>query len=139
MTKEQFENAANTLNKDGVAGFSAGTWFSGRSPVPDSLIRQLGGAVSNDAGTQATYNSDAGDQEALQYVLDLKNKYSPTVSGAGDPKSRSFNRVKPRWLFMDRGTSATWKNWVSSAMRPCRSSAANMRSGPLTPIRRHNR
>jgi multiple sugar transport system substrate-binding protein len=90
MTKEEFEAAADALNKDGVAGFSVGTGFQA-AVLFQTLVRQLGGAVSNEAGTEATYNSDIGVQ-ALQYVKELKDKYSPTVSGAGDPEVKVFQQ-----------------------------------------------
>lgn len=92
MTKEEFEKAADTLNKNGVAGFSLGTGFQG-AVLFQTFIRQFGGAVSNNEGTKATYNSDAGVQ-ALQYVADLKKKYSPSVSGEGDPEVKVFQQGK---------------------------------------------
>ncbi len=90
MTKEEFEAAADALNKEGVSGFSVGTGFQG-AVLFQTLVRQLGGAVSNETGTEATYNSDIGVQ-ALQYVKELKDKYSPTVSGAGDPEVKVFQQ-----------------------------------------------
>lgn len=92
MTKEQFETAVETLNKDGVAGISIGTAFQ-TSAWFQALIRQFGGAMANADGTQATYNSDAG-VKALQYIADLRSKYSPGPSGAGDPEVKVFQQGK---------------------------------------------
>lgn len=92
MSKADFEKAADTLNKNGVAGVAIGTGFQGAT-LFQALIRQFGGAVSDEKGTKATYNSDAG-VKALQYVADLKKKYSPAISGAGDPEVKVFQQGK---------------------------------------------
>jgi multiple sugar transport system substrate-binding protein len=90
MSKADFENAIETLNKDGVAGISIGTGFQ-TSAWFQALIRQFGGTMANEDGTAATYNSDAGVQ-ALQYIADLRSKYSPGPSGAGDPEVKVFQQ-----------------------------------------------
>ncbi len=92
MTKAEFEKAIETLNKNGVAGISIGTAFQ-TSAWFQALIRQFGGAMANADGTQATFNSDAGVQ-ALEYLADLKKKYSPGPSGAGDPEVKVFQQGK---------------------------------------------
>jgi multiple sugar transport system substrate-binding protein len=92
MTREEFETAVETLNKDGVAGISLGTAFQ-TSAWFQALIRQFGGTMANADGTKATYNSDAGVQ-ALQYIADMRQKYSPGPSGAGDPEVKVFQQGK---------------------------------------------
>ncbi|WP_161668791.1 ABC transporter substrate-binding protein [Kallotenue papyrolyticum] len=90
MSREQFEQAAETLNKDGVMGIAIGTAFQAAT-LFQTLIRQAGGQIVSDDGTQATYNSEQGVQ-ALQYLRDLKQKYSPQISGAGDPEVTAFQQ-----------------------------------------------
>ena len=92
MTREQFEQAAQATNKDGVMGVAIGTAFQAGA-LFQQLIRQFGGSLVNEDGTQATYNSEAG-VEALTYLRDLKQKYSPQVSGAGDPEVKIFQQGK---------------------------------------------
>lgn len=92
MSKADFEKAVETLNKDGVAGISLGTTFQ-TSAWFQALIRQFGGTMANADGTKAAYNSDAG-VKALQYIADMKKKYSPGPSGAGDPEVKVFQQGK---------------------------------------------
>ncbi len=92
MSKADFEKAVETLNKNGVAGISIGTAFQ-TSALFQMLIRQYGGAMATEDGTKATFNSDAG-VKALQYLADMKKKYSPQPSGAGDPEVKVFQQGK---------------------------------------------
>lgn len=92
MNKEQFEQALEALNKDGVQGIALGNAFQG-STLFWTFLRQFGGNIANDEGTEATYNSEAG-VEALTYLNDLKQKYSPSISGAGDPEVKIFQQGK---------------------------------------------
>jgi multiple sugar transport system substrate-binding protein len=90
LSREAFEEVLSKLKASGVQpiavgdGFNGATWFQ-------SLIRQFGGALTNDEGTEVTYASDAGVQ-ALEYTHDLKQQYSPDVSGAGDPEVGVFKQ-----------------------------------------------
>ncbi len=90
MTKEEFEAAAEALNKDGVAGVAIGTHFGGENMF-ETLVEQFGGSVVNEDGTEATFNSDEGVR-ALTYLRDLQQKYSPTISGQGDPQVTAFQQ-----------------------------------------------
>jgi len=90
MTREEFEAAAEALNKDGVAGIAIGTLYSGETFF-DMLLRQFGGSLANEEGTEATYNSEAG-VEALTYLQELKQKYSPQIQGQGDPEVTQFQQ-----------------------------------------------
>lgn len=92
MNREEFEKAADALNKDGVAGIAIGTLFSGET-LFDTLIRQFGGSLSNAEGTEATFNSDEG-VEALTYLREMKQKYSPQIQGQGDPEVTQFQQGK---------------------------------------------
>ncbi len=92
MTKDEFEKAADAMNKDGVAGISLGNAFQG-STLFWTMLRQFGGTVVNADGTQAAYNSEQGVQ-ALTYLNDLKRKYSPSTNGAGDPEVKIFQQGK---------------------------------------------
>ena len=92
MTKAEFEKAVDTLNKNGVAGIAIGNLFSSGT-LFHTLLRQFGGAMSDEAGTKATYNSDAG-VKALQYINDMRKKNTPDISGAGDPEVKVFQQGK---------------------------------------------
>jgi multiple sugar transport system substrate-binding protein len=92
MSKADFEAALEKLastNPD-VAPIAIGTAFQGAT-LFQTLIVQFGGSLANPEGTQATFNSDAGVQ-ALTYVNDLKQKYSPDISGSGDPEVNVFKQ-----------------------------------------------
>lgn len=90
MTREEFEAALTALEESGVTPISIGTAFQGAT-LFQSLIKQFGGALVSDDGTTVTFNSDAGVQ-ALTYVNDLKQKYTPEVSGPGDPEVQLFKQ-----------------------------------------------
>jgi multiple sugar transport system substrate-binding protein len=89
-TKAEFEDALAKLEASGVQPIAIGTTFQAAT-LFQSLIAQFGGSLTDPEGTQATYNSDAAVQ-ALQYVKDLKDKYSPDISGAGDPEANVFKQ-----------------------------------------------
>jgi multiple sugar transport system substrate-binding protein len=97
MTKAEFEQAVDALNKDGIAGVSLGTAFQ-TGAFFQMLIRQFGGDLTNDAGTEVTYNSDQGVQ-AVTYMRDLKQKTTPQVNGAGDPEVKLFQQQKAAMVF----------------------------------------
>lgn len=90
MNQQEFEAAAEALNKDGVAGVAIGTLFNGETMF-DTVLNQYGGGASNEEGTEAAFNSEAGVR-ALTYVRDLKQKYSPSLSGQGDPEVKQFQQ-----------------------------------------------
>ncbi len=92
LSKAEFEKDVDALNKNGVAGISLGNAFQAAA-LFQGLIRQFGGSMANDDGTKATFNSDAGVR-ALTYLNDLKKKYSPAPSGAGDPEVKVFQQGK---------------------------------------------
>jgi multiple sugar transport system substrate-binding protein len=97
MTKAEFEQAVDALNKDGIAGVSLGTAFQ-TGAFFQMLIRQFGGDLTNAAGTEVTYNSDQGVQ-AVTYMRDLKQKTTPQVNGAGDPEVKLFQQQKAAMVF----------------------------------------
>jgi multiple sugar transport system substrate-binding protein len=90
MTREEFEAALTALEESGVTPISIGTAFQGAT-LFQSFIRQFGGQLVSEDGTQAEFNSDAGVQ-ALTYINDLKQKYTPEVSGPGDPEVQLFKQ-----------------------------------------------
>ncbi len=92
MSREDFEAALTALQESGVQPISIGTEFQGAT-LFQSFIVQFGGAIANEEGTEATYNSEAGVQ-ALEYVNQLKQQYSPDVSGTGDPEVQGFKQEK---------------------------------------------
>ena len=99
MGREEFEGALETLastNAD-VAPIAIGTAFQGATMF-QTLIKQFGGALVSDDGTTATFNSPEG-VEALTYVNDLKQQYSPEISGAGDPEVNVFKQGQAAIVF----------------------------------------
>lgn len=89
-TREQFEDALAKLEAINVTPVSLGTAFQAAA-LWQALIRQYGGALTDEAGTTATYNSEAGVQ-ALERIKELRDKYTPDVSGAGDPEVNVFKQ-----------------------------------------------
>jgi multiple sugar transport system substrate-binding protein len=89
-TREQFEDALAKLEAINVTPVSLGTAFQAAA-LWQALIRQYGGALTDDAGTTATYNSDAG-VKALEKIKELRDKYTPEVSGSGDPEVNVFKQ-----------------------------------------------
>src|SRR6266498_2008397 len=74
-TREQFEDALAKLEAIKVTPVSLGTAFQAAA-LWQALIRQYGGALTDEAGTKATYNSDAG-VKALEKIKELRDKYTP--------------------------------------------------------------
>ena len=91
-TWQEFEQDADKLTQNGVMGASIGTAFDG-STLFQTLLAQYGGTQVNQDATEATYNSEAG-VKALTYLRDLKKKYSPKISGTGDPEVTPFRQGK---------------------------------------------
>lgn len=89
-TREQFEDALAKLEAINVTPLSLGTAFQAAA-LWQALIRQYGGALTDEAGTTATYNSDAG-VKALERIKELRDKYTPDVSGTGDPEVNVFKQ-----------------------------------------------
>jgi len=89
MTREEFEAAAEALTKDGVTGVAVGTL----DVLFETILEQFGGTVVNEDGTEATFNSPEG-VEALTYLRDLRQKYSPNTGGEGDPELTLFLQGK---------------------------------------------
>lgn len=89
-TREQFEDALSKLEASGVTPLSLGTAFQGAA-LWQALIRQYGGSLTDEAGTTATYNSEAGVQ-ALERIKELRDKYTPEISGGGDPEVNVFKQ-----------------------------------------------
>ena len=89
-TREEFEDALAKLEASGVTPVSLGSAFQAAA-LWQALIRQYGGSLTDEAGTTATYNSEAGVQ-ALERIKELKDKYTPEVSGTGDPEVNVFKQ-----------------------------------------------
>jgi len=89
-TREEFEDALAKLEGSGVTPLSLGTAFQAAA-LWQALIRQYGGSLTDEAGTTATYNSEAGVQ-ALERIKELRDKYTPDVSGTGDPEVNVFKQ-----------------------------------------------
>ena len=89
-TREQFEDALAKLEAINVTPVSLGTAFQAAA-LWQALIRQYGGALTDEAGTTATFNSEAGVQ-ALERIKELRDKYTPDISGAGDPEVNVFKQ-----------------------------------------------
>ena len=89
-TREEFEDALAKLEESGVTPLSLGTAFQGAA-LFQALIRQYGGSLTDETGTTATYNSEAGVQ-ALEKIKELRDKYTPEVSGTGDPEVNVFKQ-----------------------------------------------
>lgn len=92
LQRADFEALLEKLQASGVQPIAIGTAFQGAT-LFQTFIRQFGGALTNEEGTQVTYNSEAGVR-ALEYVRDLKAKYSPDISGAGDPEVGVFKQAR---------------------------------------------
>lgn len=90
MTREEFESALATLAESGVQPIAIGTNFQAET-LFQTLIQQFGGGLTNEEGTEALFNSEAGVQ-ALEYINELKQQYSPEISGTGDPEVNVFNQ-----------------------------------------------
>jgi multiple sugar transport system substrate-binding protein len=73
-----------------VTPLSLGTAFQAAA-LWQALVRQYGGSLTDEAGTKATYNSDAA-VKALERIKELRDKYTPDVSGSGDPEVNVFKQ-----------------------------------------------
>ena len=89
-TREEFEDALAKLEASGVTPLSIGTAFQAAA-LWQALIRQYGGSLTDESGTTATYNSEAAVQ-ALERIKELRDKYTPEVSGTGDPEVNVFKQ-----------------------------------------------
>ena len=89
-TREQFEDAVAKLEAINVTPVSLGTAFQAAA-LWQALIQQYGGSLTDEAGTKATYNSEAG-VKALEKIKELRDKYTPDVSGTGDPEVNVFKQ-----------------------------------------------
>ena len=89
-TSEQFEDALAKLEAIDVTPVSIGTAFQAAT-LFQGLIRQYGGALTDEEGTTATYNSEAG-VKALEKIKELRDKYTPDISGTGDPEVNVFKQ-----------------------------------------------
>ncbi len=89
-TQAEFEDALAKLEASGVTPLSLGTAFQAAA-LWQALIRQYGGSLTNPEGTKATYDSEAA-VKALQKIKELKDKYTPDISGAGDPEVNAFKQ-----------------------------------------------
>jgi multiple sugar transport system substrate-binding protein len=89
-TREEFEDALAKLEASGVTPISLGTAFQAAA-LWQALIRQYGGSLTDEAGTTATFNSEAGVQ-ALERIKELRDQYTPEISGGGDPEVNVFKQ-----------------------------------------------
>jgi multiple sugar transport system substrate-binding protein len=89
-TSAEFEDALAKLEASGVTPLSLGNAFQAAA-LFQALIRQYGGALTDEAGTTATYNSEAG-VKALEKIKELKDKYTPDIAGTGDPEVNAFKQ-----------------------------------------------
>lgn len=96
-TQQEFEDALSKLEASGVSPIAIGTNFQAET-LFQTLIQQFGGALTNEDGTQATYNSEAGVQ-ALTYLNQLKQAHSPDISGTGDPEVNVFKQGQAAIVF----------------------------------------
>ncbi|HEX6033532.1 MAG TPA: ABC transporter substrate-binding protein [Anaerolineales bacterium] len=96
-TREEFEDALAKLEASGATPVSIGTAFQAAA-LWQALIRQYGGSLTDEAGTTATYNSEAAVQ-ALERIKELRDKYTPEVSGTGDPEVNVFKQGNVGMVF----------------------------------------
>jgi len=89
-TREQFEDALAKLEAIDVTPVSIGTAFQAAT-LFQGLIRQYGGALTDPEGKTATYNSEAA-VKALEKIKELRDKYTPDISGTGDPEVNVFKQ-----------------------------------------------
>src|SRR5688572_30070946 len=96
-TSAEFEDALAKLEASGVTPLSLGTNFQAAA-LFQALIRQYGGSLTDEAGTTATYNSEAAVQ-ALEKIKELRDKYTPDVAGTGDPEVNLFKTGEAAIVF----------------------------------------
>jgi multiple sugar transport system substrate-binding protein len=73
-TREEFEQAAASMTADGNYGFMITTGFP-VAQIFQQLLHQFGGSEFNEAGTEVTWNSEAGVQ-ALEWMRNAQQQYS---------------------------------------------------------------
>ncbi|HSK88776.1 MAG TPA: extracellular solute-binding protein, partial [Anaerolineales bacterium] len=96
-TNEQFEDALAKLEAIDATPLAMGTNFEAET-FWVALLRQYGGSQTDAEGTTATYNSEAGVR-ALEKVKELHDKYTPDVSGTGDPEVNVFKQGNVGMVF----------------------------------------
>ena len=96
-TSAEFEDALAKLEASGVTPLSLGNAFQAAA-LFQALIRQYGGSLTDEAGTTATYNSEAG-VKALEKIKELKDKYTPDIAGTGDPEVNFFKEGNVGMVF----------------------------------------
>lgn len=96
-TREEFEDALTKLEASGVTPLSLGNAFQAAA-LFQALIRQYGGALTDEAGVTATYNSEAG-VKALEKIKELKDKYTPDIAGTGDPEVGLYKQGEAAIVF----------------------------------------
>jgi multiple sugar transport system substrate-binding protein len=96
-TREEFEDALAKLEASGVTPLSLGNAFQAAA-LFQALVRQYGGTLTDEAGTTATYNSEAG-VKALEKIKELKDKYTPDIAGTGDPEVNFFKEGNVGMVF----------------------------------------
>ena len=96
-TSAEFEDALAKLEASGVTPLSLGTNFQAEA-LFQALIRQYGGSLTDETGTTATYNSEAG-VKALEKIKELRDKYTPDVAGTGDPEVNLFKSGEAAIVF----------------------------------------
>jgi multiple sugar transport system substrate-binding protein len=74
LTREAFEQAAQSMTADGNFGYMITTGFP-VTQIFQQLLHQFGGSEFNADGTEATWNSEAGVQ-ALTWMRDAQQNYS---------------------------------------------------------------
>jgi multiple sugar transport system substrate-binding protein len=89
-TREEFEAALEQLHSEDVSAIAIGTAFQAAT-LFQTYIQQFGGELTNEAGDTASFDSEAA-VEAMAYVNELKQTYSPEISGAGDPEVAVFKQ-----------------------------------------------
>jgi multiple sugar transport system substrate-binding protein len=89
-TQQQFNDALTKLEAIKATPVSLGTAFQAAA-LWQALVRQYGGALTDPEGKTATYNSDAG-VKALEKIKELRDKYTPDISGTGDPEVNVFKQ-----------------------------------------------
>lgn len=97
MSREKFEQTLQQLDEAGIQPIAIGTAFQGAT-LFQTFIQQFGGQLTNEEGTEATFATDAAAQ-ALSYVNELKQQYSPDISGAGDPEVAVFKQGNAAIVF----------------------------------------
>jgi multiple sugar transport system substrate-binding protein len=89
-TADQFNDALTKLEAINVTPVSLGTTFQAAT-LFQALLRQYGGSLTDPEGKTPTYNSDAG-VKALEKIKELRDKYTPDISGTGDPEVNVFKQ-----------------------------------------------